>query len=65
MPLYVTVTADGRTILERTQLWTLDPDGTGAEEEFHLPLELPEPEDLSADALQTQVTADLSWAFID
>ena len=65
VPLYVTVTADGRTILERTQLWTLDPDGTGAEEEFHLPLELPEPEDLSADALQTQVTADLSWAFID
>ena len=52
-------------ILERTELWTLEADGTTAEEEFQLSLELPERGDLSSDAPEVKVTADLSWAFTE
>ena len=65
VPLYVTVEENGVRILERTELWTLEADGTTAEEEFQLSLELPERGDLSSDAMEVKVTADLSWAFTE
>ena len=65
VPLYVTVEENGVRILERTELWTLKADGTTAEEEFQLSLELPERGDLSSDAMEVKVTADLSWAFTE